>query len=160
MQALETYKYIIVDFGSQHTKIGFSGEGYPRFILPSVIAYKNPDNPAEEPLVGFNALYSEGLTLVHPFQESTISEHGDWEWRYVKELITALSNPFSLKYLFSVEATLAILKAHNSLSAYNSVIFLFAYNVVQQSHNHLCLSYLSRKHRHERPMLFPIHKPS
>ncbi|MHA2336948.1 MAG: hypothetical protein ACXACX_06585 [Candidatus Hodarchaeales archaeon] len=97
MQALETYKYIIVDFGSQHTKIGFSGEGYPRFILPSVIAYKNPDNTTEEPLVGFNALYSEGMTLVYPFQESTISEHGDWEWRYVKELITGIVRDLKVK---------------------------------------------------------------
>jgi actin-related protein len=97
VQALETFRYIIVDFGSQHIKIGFSGEGYPRFILPSVVAYKNPDKPFEEPLTAYNALYSKGLTLIYPFQEKTISDHAEWQWKPAKELITRVIRDLKIK---------------------------------------------------------------
>nr|AKC94954.1 putative actin-related protein [uncultured organism] len=97
MQTSETLNYIIVDFGSQYTKIGFYGEGYPRFILPTVIAYKNPNNPLEEPKVSYNALYNKDLTLVYPFQEKTVSSHSDWNWRHVKELITGMIRELKVK---------------------------------------------------------------
>ncbi|MFV2016063.1 MAG: hypothetical protein ACC656_11580, partial [Candidatus Heimdallarchaeota archaeon] len=36
-QIKELDVYVILDFGSRYTKAGFSGDGFPRFILPSVV---------------------------------------------------------------------------------------------------------------------------
>ena len=37
--AEEKDKLLLIDFGSSVTKIGFSGELYPQFIIPTVIGY-------------------------------------------------------------------------------------------------------------------------
>jgi hypothetical protein len=49
-------------------KAGYAGEGYSRYILPSVVAYKgSPDDPAEDPLIAYDTLYAKDITLVYPF---------------------------------------------------------------------------------------------
>ncbi|OLS26636.1 MAG: Bacterial actin-related protein [Candidatus Heimdallarchaeota archaeon LC_3] len=86
---IETPQYLIMDLGSQHIKFGFSGEGYPRFIIPSVVGYKvYPPDPSEAPLIAYDALYAKKIHLTFPFQEATITVRAEWDWLSAKELIS------------------------------------------------------------------------
>lgn len=87
-QIKEIDAYIILDFGSRYTKAGFSGDGYPRFILPSVVGYRNdPKTSNEEPLICYDAIYAsekEHINMIYPFEETT---RVDWQWKPAMELI-------------------------------------------------------------------------
>ena len=91
MSNLSISQYLILDLGSQHTKAGYSGDGYPRFILPSVLGYRgDPKTSKEIPLVSYDAIYAsekEKINLVYPFEEKSKAE---WDWRTAKELISSL----------------------------------------------------------------------
>ena len=91
MSNLSLNQYLILDLGSQNTKAGYSGDGYPRFILPSVLGYrKDPKTSNETPLVSYDAIYAsekEKINLVYPFEEKSKAE---WDWRTAKELISSL----------------------------------------------------------------------
>ena len=97
--ATENPQYLILDLGSQHIKAGYNGEGYPRFILPSVVGYReSPDDPFQRPLVAYDALYAENVRLVYPFQEKTVTEKStfEWDWEAAKDLISALISKLSI----------------------------------------------------------------
>ena len=91
MSNLSLNQYLILDLGSQHTKAGYSGDGYPRFILPSVLGYRgDPKTSKEVPLIAYDAIYAsekEKINLVYPFEEKSKAE---WDWRTAKELISSL----------------------------------------------------------------------
>lgn len=91
MSNLSLNQYLILDLGSQHTKAGYSGDGYPRFILPSVLGYRgDPQTSKESPLIAYDAIYAsekEKINLVYPFEEKSKAE---WDWRTAKELISSL----------------------------------------------------------------------
>ncbi|MHA1983135.1 MAG: hypothetical protein ACW967_02195 [Candidatus Hodarchaeales archaeon] len=99
---------MIIDLGSQHIKIGYSGEGYPRFIIPSVVGYKNyPPKPTDLPLIAYDALYEKNAHLTYPFQEATITERAEWDWLSAKELISASIRKMNINpeeyYVFYIE---------------------------------------------------------
>ena len=97
MSNLTQKQYLILDLGSQHTKAGYSGDGYPRFILPSVLGYRgNPKTSNEDPLIAYDAIYAsekEKINLVYPFEEKSRAE---WDWKTAKELISSLITQLSV----------------------------------------------------------------
>ncbi|OLS26637.1 MAG: Bacterial actin-related protein [Candidatus Heimdallarchaeota archaeon LC_3] len=99
---------MIIDLGSQHIKIGYSGEGYPRFVIPSVVGYKvYPPDPSEAPLIAYDALYEKEIHLTYPFQEATITARAEWDWLSAKELISHSVRKLNIKpeeyYVFYIE---------------------------------------------------------
>lgn len=98
--------YLLLDLGSLYIKAGFSGEGYPRLILPSVVGYSSPPtegNQLEKPVIAEEALYSEQpLHLIYPFQDK------EWNWLAITDLISYIyqnlgitSNSYFVLYLES-----------------------------------------------------------
>ena len=95
----ENPQYLILDLGSQHIKAGYNGEGYPRFILPSIVGYReSPEESFQRPLIAYDALYTENVRLVYPFQEKTVTEKStfEWDWEAAKDLISALISKLSI----------------------------------------------------------------
>ncbi|MHA1983134.1 MAG: hypothetical protein ACW967_02190 [Candidatus Hodarchaeales archaeon] len=86
-----------MDLGSQHIKIGYSGEGYPRFIIPSVVGYRNyPPKSSDIPLIAYDAIYEKKVHLTYPFQEANITARAEWDWLSAKELISSSIRKLSI----------------------------------------------------------------
>jgi actin-related protein len=96
-QIKEHEVYVILDFGSRYTKAGFSGDGFPRFILPSVVGYKgDPATSNEEPLTAYNAIYAsekERINLIYPFEET---KRVEWHWKPAMEFIMSVINQLNV----------------------------------------------------------------
>ncbi|MHA2364965.1 MAG: hypothetical protein ACXAC7_13495 [Candidatus Hodarchaeales archaeon] len=141
--------YLILDFGSQHIKAGYSGEGFPRFILPSVVGY-NIIEPNKQPLISYDALYAkrEKVKLVYPFQEKTVSSFAEWDWNAARDLLSAVIKQLKINpkeyYVVYIEPMHSGTKNTKRLVEFLKDIFAFPHVFVYKQ-PHLALQVMKRQ---------------